>query len=214
MSVFLLTLIMTYSLISLPVDSAVASPFFLEGAVLAANFTTQPLTPETWLIKLFGRHYDASITPLVEQQIQQQYTLLKRNEYSVLTLVAGDDHEENLADFAEGFMQVWPEIEAQWQSIQMGDGTLRMLQALLTCFMLAIDEEQTQQQMREAGFDAPPALDDMLCQLDLMVAEVAMAADAALIGSHAQSINPYKQVGRNDICPCGSGKKFKQCCGQ
>ena len=22
------------------------------------------------------------------------------------------------------------------------------------------------------------------------------------------------KVGRNDPCPCGSGKKFKQCCGQ
>ncbi|WP_197030781.1 SEC-C metal-binding domain-containing protein, partial [Halomonas sp. BC04] len=22
------------------------------------------------------------------------------------------------------------------------------------------------------------------------------------------------KVGRNDPCPCGSGKKYKQCCGQ
>jgi hypothetical protein len=26
--------------------------------------------------------------------------------------------------------------------------------------------------------------------------------------------NPYRHVGRNDPCPCGSGKKFKRCCGQ
>jgi hypothetical protein len=24
--------------------------------------------------------------------------------------------------------------------------------------------------------------------------------------------NPFKQIGRNDPCPCGSGKKFKKCC--
>lgn len=24
--------------------------------------------------------------------------------------------------------------------------------------------------------------------------------------------NPNKNVGRNDLCPCGSGKKFKKCC--
>jgi len=23
-----------------------------------------------------------------------------------------------------------------------------------------------------------------------------------------------KKVGRNDPCPCGSGKKFKKCCGR
>jgi hypothetical protein len=27
-----------------------------------------------------------------------------------------------------------------------------------------------------------------------------------------QAINPYRDVGRNDPCPCGSGKKFKRCC--
>jgi hypothetical protein len=26
--------------------------------------------------------------------------------------------------------------------------------------------------------------------------------------------NPNRHVGRNDPCPCGSGKKFKRCCGQ
>jgi hypothetical protein len=27
-----------------------------------------------------------------------------------------------------------------------------------------------------------------------------------------QAENPFKNVGRNDPCPCGSGKKFKKCC--
>jgi SEC-C motif-containing protein len=26
------------------------------------------------------------------------------------------------------------------------------------------------------------------------------------------AINAYRDVGRNDPCPCGSGKKFKKCC--
>jgi hypothetical protein len=25
-------------------------------------------------------------------------------------------------------------------------------------------------------------------------------------------MNPYRNIGRNDLCPCGSGKKFKRCC--
>ncbi|GIR35680.1 MAG: hypothetical protein CM15mP49_10650 [Actinomycetota bacterium] len=24
----------------------------------------------------------------------------------------------------------------------------------------------------------------------------------------------FEKTGRNDPCPCGSGKKFKQCCGR
>lgn len=27
-------------------------------------------------------------------------------------------------------------------------------------------------------------------------------------------VNPYKHIGRNDPCPCGSGKKFKNCHGR
>jgi len=33
--------------------------------------------------------------------------------------------------------------------------------------------------------------------------------------NHARSQrreNPFKGVGRNDPCPCGSGKKFTKCC--
>lgn len=35
-------------------------------------------------------------------------------------------------------------------------------------------------------------------------------------GEGAESVepahNPYRDIGRNDPCPCGSGKKFKKCC--
>jgi uncharacterized protein YecA (UPF0149 family) len=27
-------------------------------------------------------------------------------------------------------------------------------------------------------------------------------------------VRPTEKVGRNDPCPCGNGKKFKQCCGK
>ena len=28
------------------------------------------------------------------------------------------------------------------------------------------------------------------------------------------SVNPYAKIGRNAPCPCGSGKKYKRCCGK
>jgi len=39
----------------------------------------------------------------------------------------------------------------------------------------------------------------------------------ALIRSVQNRLRPQRQaapVGRNDPCPCGSGKKWKKCCGQ
>ncbi|KQP31262.1 zinc chelation protein SecC [Methylobacterium sp. Leaf104] len=44
--------------------------------------------------------------------------------------------------------------------------------------------------------------------LDDPVAELAWTAE----GFGQPVRNPLKHVGRNDPCPCGSGKKFKKCC--
>ena len=32
------------------------------------------------------------------------------------------------------------------------------------------------------------------------------------IGDGTPYLNPLRDVGRNDPCPCGSGKKYKKCC--
>ncbi|MDF6015494.1 SEC-C metal-binding domain-containing protein [Vibrio harveyi] len=187
------------------------SSLFLEGAVLAANLTTKPLAPETWLEPLLGEGFKA-LQPVIEEQIHKQYNDILRNEYSILALT--NDDSDQLADFAEGFMSVWSMIEEQWHDVVLNDGLERMLQALLTTMMLAIDEEQTQQQMRDAGIETPPALMDFIDQLDLMINEVALGADELMVGKKSKSLNPFKDVGRNDPCPCDSGKKFKQCCGK
>ena len=39
------------------------------------------------------------------------------------------------------------------------------------------------------------------------------AQDAAAKNPNAQKQVPPKHIGRNDPCPCGSGKKYKKCCG-
>ncbi|EEY38920.1 YecA family protein [Vibrio mimicus] len=206
---------MNYSLINLSDIDCAESDLFIEGVVLAANFATRPLDPEHWLPELFAEQYQALLQPVTEQ-IHLQYQQLKANGYDLLALLAenASSREQGLADFAEGFMQLWPQVESMWQQGAFSDGSIRMLQALLTTFMLAIDEEQTQAQMREAGYEQVPALADLIEQLNLMVHEVALAADEAMLGAKTQSVNPFKGIGRNDACPCDSGKKFKQCCGQ
>jgi hypothetical protein len=37
-------------------------------------------------------------------------------------------------------------------------------------------------------------------------------AHPAFAGTPQSFVDPFKGVGRNDPCPCGSGKKFKKCC--
>jgi len=44
-----------------------------------------------------------------------------------------------------------------------------------------------------------------------VVSEAAAAAEAQV---KAKPVRTGPKVGRNDPCPCGSGKKYKQCCGK
>ena len=44
--------------------------------------------------------------------------------------------------------------------------------------------------------------------------EQVMQPDAPNAGAHTTYRNPNKKIGRNDPCPCGSGKKYKDCCGK
>jgi len=205
---------MSYQFVNLSSVERSESPAFIEGVVLAANLATKPLDPETWLSSVFGDQAE-TLKTLITDQINAQYHELKLNEYGLLSMLDQQDSgfDEALADFAEGFMTLWPTIEPSWQEVATSDGSIRMLQALLTTLMLAIDEEQTHEQMKQTGFTDLPKLENMVKQLDLMIHEVALAADEAMIGAKAQNVNPYKDIGRNEICPCGSGKKFKHCCG-
>ena len=204
---------MTYQLLSLPEQVTDITPQFIEGAILASNLATKPLDPEEWLA-IVAPEAGKDLVTIVTEQINRQHNLIQRSEYLLADVFSEGGFNEQFADFAEGFMMVWPTIEEQWQSVTVADGTLRMLQALLTTLMLAIDEEQTQQQMVAAGLQNPPSLAELVGQVDLMISEVALAADEAMLGNKSQSVNPFKDIGRNDLCPCESGKKFKQCCGK
>ena len=49
--------------------------------------------------------------------------------------------------------------------------------------------------------------------LDEGAAPVA-ADDAPVVEQRKPFVRPDRKVGRNDPCPCGSGKKYKRCCGR
>ena len=62
-----------------------------------------------------------------------------------------------------------------------------------------------------SGFLPPPAVVEKLKSLVTQKKEEQEARERAL---HAPKV-PYRReeprVGRNDLCPCGSGKKYKKC---
>ncbi|MBD3282613.1 MAG: preprotein translocase subunit SecA [Candidatus Portnoybacteria bacterium] len=57
--------------------------------------------------------------------------------------------------------------------------------------------------------------DQMVNNIDNSIVETLIKADVRLQKQQPQTpISKSKKVGRNDPCPCGSGKKYKKCCGK
>lgn len=54
------------------------------------------------------------------------------------------------------------------------------------------------------------AIDDIKKQLSTDERKATTRAPTIAQGTRIKAVN----VGRNDPCPCGSGKKFKKCCGR
>jgi uncharacterized protein YecA (UPF0149 family) len=51
-----------------------------------------------------------------------------------------------------------------------------------------------------------------LMQMDYSEADTAQAGQPPPVARTIRKKTP--KVGRNDPCPCGSGKKYKKCCGR
>jgi preprotein translocase subunit SecA len=60
-------------------------------------------------------------------------------------------------------------------------------------------------------FASPPPTEDPAAQA---TKPSDVVSEAAEVLSKARPVRSGPKVGRNDPCPCGSGKKFKQCCGR
>ena len=96
-----------------------------------------------------------------------------------------------------GFRDLAPRVEAAWKDGRLSDEFS--------------DPDWFKGALRWAAAN-PDSLRDFderrIGYLDDPVAALAWTAEGA--GEPVR--NPFKDVGRNDPCPCGSGKKFKKCC--
>ena len=114
---------------------------------------------------------------------------------------------ETVAEWSFGF---WKGIRLRhrewWPMVR--DSDTRVLLAPILCFIETEDGESVLK-------GNPDALDDLMIDAADMIPDVVPAirnywrSAAASQPKQSRSTRP----GRNDPCPCGSGKKYKRCCG-
>ena len=78
-----------------------------------------------------------------------------------------------------------------------------------------VQQQQQQVQVREAAPEMPtPRQQYKETKQDLTDKNQQAAANRDTREQKREPIRAQKTVGRNDPCPCGSGKKFKNCHGR
>jgi len=119
-----------------------------------------------------------------------------------------------LEPWAEGFMNALAAFPALLEELQADDASNVSLTAILR--HLPADPDDASAESREfardkAAFDRDLPLADLDEAIEALVIAVMDIADVTRPRRPTNRETP--KVGRNDLCPCGSGRKFKLCHG-
>ncbi|GGW92385.1 UPF0149 family protein [Alteromonas halophila] len=207
-------------------------PFELLGLITAISSSPELIVPSEWYPFIWNDHAEDPAFETSQQAEQLLGYLLQWSNYCTeafvqqheLALPAELDVDEagaptdELVDFAQGYLlgqdwlkEVWdafiPDDESEESSI-VGVTMLLMMQCI-------------QPNTRES--EEYPDLVAVLTKkesanktLAIFLSSVGNLGCELYEQQRQQSSAPYhnamKKVGRNDPCPCGSGRKYKKCC--
>ncbi|WP_181358966.1 UPF0149 family protein [Pseudothauera lacus] len=194
----------------------------LDGYLAAVVACPQALVPAQWLPAVWSAH-DEAVSFGSGRQMQQAITLVLRYYNELVATVGIDDGwepfcyastdgdglalgEEWMAGFTQG-LELWP---ADWESrVPAADAdAARDEIARMATLWEAPDADQADGETRLQWLeDAAAVVADLRARWQ--AAGIEGPALAVIEAPQGSTAGP----GRNEPCPCGSGKKFKKCCG-
>jgi uncharacterized protein len=204
---------------------AAMSPLELDGYLTGVIVCPQPrpIMPSTWLVGLWGEE-----EPVFDND-EQIKTVLGAVMEHYNALIAGIDRSlkrleaDGIADYRPLFLSgdgkpqpdaVRRWVHGFWKAMSLAPRPWRMLgedertQPLLTPFIGFIDVEDGE------PFEPADNIDELLDEAAAAIPRaVTVLRKLAQIRSQPAEMPRWPKTGRNDPCPCGSGKKYKRCCG-
>jgi len=135
-----------------------------------------------------------------------------------------------LQSFATGYLHAYQWLSATWQNAlqHQSKEAERSVSLLVNIFSRWVDEDQFISQQKASLVYLPEPTQCWLSLPKLLTAVGMLGKDiqqqstthqqrAVHVPHHQEGLhsplrNPQRGLGRNELCPCGSGKKFKKCC--
>ncbi|WP_404713932.1 UPF0149 family protein [Sphingomonas sp. MMS24-J13] len=210
------------ALAHLPADCDAMLLGELDGYLAGLIVCPDPIEPDEWLPPVWSD--DGGEVPFAEEDEARWYARLVVEHHDAVVRALNNGpgryapffevdtrHNEVLWEmWIEGFATAMTLRPESWgEIIQSGDeGAGAALTGLITLADIARDESDLEREAIDAlTEDAPKLIPQWIDALHAWRSTTSPAAPASL------SPLSSAKIGRNDPCPCGSGKKYKKCCG-
>lgn len=205
-------------------DSRVDSPippslYALDGFFFAVSCAPVPVSASQWLtdvLPLFtaGEATADSLNAVlsyqrhIERQIQQQHYPVP--DVTDLDAIAEIEPGEKLNSWSLGFEAGFRHAQDYWKQLIPPELKSELdSQLFALTFFASPDKARQFLAKRDTQMRPEQLADQVLAQFPRAVDLHARLAIS--VGDIAQA-KVDKKVGRNDPCPCGSGRKYKNCC--
>jgi uncharacterized protein len=200
-----------------------ANPFSLDalqGFIAAVLSAPQPIPRALWMPVALGGDEDWTAKPETEELIrligrleEDVQLALGEGDGILLYLYPTDDDEDELdvVPWVNGYLEGVGLAEPAWEE----SGDPETVDELLMPFVVLAGALQEDQETRDSlGLTAEQQaelIEECRTTLGSTVQEAYDYWFDLRVPATQRRDGP--KVGRNDPCPCGSGKKYKQCCG-
>lgn len=186
----------------------------LDGYLTALAIAPNNLPPSQWLPQVWGGEPEWA----TKQQAERMLELVFRHANALLFYLRDDpDYFEPILyetegepplvdDWCAGFVAAMALDESAWQPLmETEEGEQWLYPILLFGTDAGWEERQAHPEMEARMEEVAASLGDSVLAIQ------AWSLPLRKAGSTVRRDEP--KVGRNDLCPCGSGRKFKRCCG-
>ncbi len=165
------------------------------------------------VIDLYKRTYTAKrgqVGPEVMHRIERYILLMKFDE-------KWRDHLHALSQLRDaiglrGIGQIDPKLAYKQEGYSMFSQMIENLRNEVTQLVLRVEVRPEDESEMKSGLDRAEYRHDD-AQLAATAEQSAQAQAGQKQGPRKPIVNKQPKVGRNDECPCGSGRKYKRCCG-
>ncbi len=190
----------------------------LQGYLAAVGIGPKMIPPSQWLPRVFLAEDEklqitGDVNPdFLMKAILDFYngTLYEIQNYEFEPVISENEEDgevfEDVTGWCRGFaigLDFWSD---EWER---EEDAAELYDLLLPILFLGGSDEQTLKIDKQLRQELEERKEDLIDDLSIYVSKIW----DFFIKKRTRTVIRAERIGRNDPCPCGSGKKYKQCCG-